>query len=282
MSEGRASGDSPKSWLSRLTQVLSGEPQSRADLLEVIHSAGDRGLVDQESLQIIESTLQVSERQVREIMIPRAQMVAIRDNTLPAEFLPAMIESAHSRFPVLAADNSDEVMGIIFAKDLLKLAMGERSDRFHLKDYLRPALFVPESTHLDKLIREFRSKKSHMAIVINEYGGIAGLVTLEDALEQIVGEIADEHDFEDDADTLIRQLADNEFSVQAITPIAEFNEYFGADFSNDDFDTIGGIVMNAFERLPERDEHIDIERWRFTVFAADSRAIRMLKVEKLG
>ena len=282
MSEGRASGDSPKSWLSRLTQVLSGEPQSRADLLEVIHSAGDRGLVDQESLQIIESTLQVSERQVREIMIPRAQMVAIRDNTLPAEFLPAMIESAHSRFPVLAADNSDEVMGIIFAKDLLKLAMGERSDRFHLKDYLRPALFVPESTHLDKLIREFRSKKSHMAIVVNEYGGIAGLVTLEDALEQIVGEIADEHDFEDDADTLIRQLADNEFSVQAITPIAEFNEYFDADFSNDDFDTIGGIVMNAFERLPERDEHIDIERWRFTVLAADSRAIRMLKVEKLG
>jgi magnesium and cobalt transporter len=282
MSEGRSSGDSPKSWLSRLTQVLSGEPQSRADLLEVIHSAGDRGLVDAESLQIIESTLQVSERQVREIMIPRAQMVAMRDNALPAEFLPVMIESAHSRFPVLAADNSDEVMGIIFAKDLLKLAMGERSDRFNLKDYLRPALFVPESTHLDKLIREFRSKKSHMAIIVNEYGGIAGLVTLEDALEQIVGEIDDEHDFEDDADTLIRQLADNEFTVQAITPIAEFNEYFGADFSNDDFDTIGGIVMNAFERLPEREEHIDVERWRFTVLAADSRAIRMLKVERTG
>jgi magnesium and cobalt transporter len=281
MSEGRTSGDSPKSWLSRLTQVLSGEPQSRADLLEVIHSASDRGLVDAESLQIIESTLQVSERQVREIMIPRAQMVAIRDNAAPVDFLPAMIESAHSRFPVLAADNSDEVVGIIFAKDLLKLATGERSDRFQLKDYLRPALFVPESTHLDKLIREFRGKKSHMAIVVNEYGGIAGLVTLEDALEQIVGEIDDEHDFEDDEDTLIRVISDTEFSVKAITPIADFNEHFGSDFSNDDFDTIGGIVMNAFERLPERDEHIDVERWRFTVLAADSRAIRLLKVEKL-
>lgn len=282
MSEGRSSGDSPKSWLSRLTQVLSGEPQSRADLLDVIHSAGDRGLVDAESLQIIESTLQVSEKQVREIMIPRAQMVAIRDHELPAEFLPVMIESAHSRFPVLAADNSDEVMGIIFAKDLLKLATSERPERFNLKDYLRPALFVPESTHLDKLIREFRGKKSHMAIVVNEYGGIAGLVTLEDALEQIVGEIDDEHDFEDDADIMIRPLNEREFSVKAITPIADFNDHFGSDFSNDDFDTIGGIVMNAFERLPERDEHIDIERWRFTVLAADNRAIRMLKVERLS
>lgn len=281
MSEGRSSGDSPKSWLSRLTQALSGEPQSRADLLEVIHSAGDRGLVDAESLQIIESTLQVSERQVREIMIPRAQMVAIRDNAEPADFLAVMIESAHSRFPVLAADNSDEVVGIIFAKDLLKLALGERHERFDLKDYLRPALFVPESTHLDKLIREFRNKKSHMAIVVNEYGGIAGLVTLEDALEQIVGEIADEHDFEADEDTLIREIGKQEFSVKALTPIAEFNEYFDARFSNDDFDTIGGIVMNAFERLPERDEHIDIERWRFTVLAADSRAIRLLKVDVL-
>jgi magnesium and cobalt transporter len=193
-----------------------------------------------------------------------------------------MIESAHSRFPVLAADNSDEVMGIIFAKDLLKLATADRPERFALKDYLRPALFVPESTHLDKLIREFRGKKSHMAIVVNEYGGIAGLVTLEDALEQIVGEIDDEHDFEDDADIMIRPLNEREFSVKAITPIADFNEHFGSDFSNDDFDTIGGIVMNAFERLPERDEHIDIERWRFTVLAADNRAIRMLKVDRLG
>lgn len=281
MSEGRTTGDGPKSWLSRLTQVLSGEPQNRRDLLDVIHSAGERGLVDHDSMQIIESTLQVSERQVREIMIPRAQMVAIRDDDAPSAFLPVMIESAHSRFPVLAADNSDEVLGIIFAKDLLKLAVADRNERFQIKDFLRPALFVPESTHLDKLLREFRSKKSHMAIVVNEYGGIAGLVTLEDALEQIVGEIADEHDFEDEADTLIRQLSKNEFSVQAITPIADFNDYFGADFSNDDFDTIGGIVMNAFERLPERDEHIDIQRWRFTIMAADSRAIRVLKVETL-
>ncbi len=280
MSEGRSSGDSPKSWLSRLTHALSGEPQNREDLLELIQSASERGILDQESLHIIESTLQVSERQVREIMVPRAQMIAIRDNAEPRDFLPAMIESAHSRFPVLAADNSDEVIGIIFAKDLLKLALNER-ERFNWKDYLRPALFVPESTHLDRLIRDFRAKKSHMAIVVNEYGGVAGLVTLEDALEQIVGEIDDEHDFEDDEDTLIREIGPNEFSVKALTPIADFNEHFEADFSNEDFDTIGGIVMNAFERMPERDESITIERWKFTVLAASSRAIRLLKVEKL-
>lgn len=273
-------GDSPKSWLSRLTQVLSGEPQNREDLAEMIHSAGDRGLLDPDALRIIEATLQVSERQVREIMIPRSQMVAVRADMTPRDFLPLLIESAHSRFPVLDADNADEVIGILFAKDLLKLMLEDRSDRFTLKDFLRPAFFVPESTHLDRLIKEFRAKKSHMAIVVNEYGGIAGLVTLEDALEQIVGEIDDEHDFEDDEDAVIREIAPGEFVVKAITPIADFNEVFGTDFSNDDFDTIGGIVMNAFERLPERDEKIVIDHWEFTVLAADRRVIRQLHVKK--
>lgn len=280
MSEGRSSGDNHKSWLSRLTHALSGEPQSREDLAEVIQHAGERGLLDPDALRIIEATLQVSERQVREIMIPRAQMVAVRANMEPREFLPVLIESAHSRFPVLDADNSDEVIGIIFAKDLLKLLRDERSEVFNLKDYLRPAFFVPESTHLDRLLKEFRAKRNHMAIVVNEYGGIAGLVTMEDALEQIVGEIDDEHDLENDEDVLIHEIAEGEFTVKAITPIAEFNEHFDTDFSNDDFDTIGGIVMNAFERMPERDEHIAIEQWTFTVLAADSRAIRLLKVEK--
>lgn len=279
MSEGRSSGDSPKSWLSRLTQVLSGEPQNREDLAEMIHNAGDRGLLDQDALRIIEATLQVSERQVREIMIPRSQMVAVRADMEPRDFLPVLIESAHSRFPVLDADNADEVIGILFAKDLLKLSL-EDHDRFSLKDFLRPAFFVPESTHLDRLIKEFRSKKNHMAIVVNEYGGIAGLVTLEDALEQIVGEIDDEHDFEADADVLIREIAPGEFVVKAITPIADFNESFGTRFSNDDFDTIGGIVMSTFERLPERDEKIVIDHWEFTVLAADRRAIRQLKIQK--
>ena len=271
-------GDSPKSWLSRLTDVWSGEPETRDELIAVIRDAAKRGLMDVEALHIIESTLQVSERQVREIMIPRGQMVAIRSDDELREFLPGLIESAHSRFPVLAADNPDEVLGILFAKDLLKLILDGR-DRITLKDYLRPAFYVPESTHLDKLIREFRSKKSHMAIVVNEYGGIAGLVTLEDALEQIVGEIDDEHDYEDDEDVLIRETGPKEWVVKALTPIADFNEYFGSHFNNDDFDTIAGIVINGFERLPEKDEQIVLERWKFTILAADSRTIRLLKVE---
>ena len=271
-------GDSPKSWLSRLTDVWGGEPETREELISVIRDAAKRGLMDVEALHIIESTLQVSERQVREIMIPRGQMVAIRSDDDLREFLPGLIESAHSRFPVLAADNPDEVLGILFAKDLLKLILDGR-DRIALKDYLRPAFYVPESTHLDKLIREFRSKKSHMAIVVNEYGGIAGLVTLEDALEQIVGEIDDEHDYEDDADVLIRETGPKEWVVKALTPIADFNEHFGSRFNNDDFDTIAGIVINGFERLPEKDEQIVLERWKFTILAADSRTIRLLKVE---
>ena len=271
-------GDSPKSWLSRLTDVWGGEPDTREELIAVIRDAAKRGLMDVEALHIIESTLQVSERQVREIMIPRGQMVAIRSDDELREFLPGLIESAHSRFPVLAADNPDEVLGILFAKDLLKLILDGR-DRITLKDYLRPAFYVPESTHLDKLIREFRSKKSHMAIVVNEYGGIAGLVTLEDALEQIVGEIDDEHDYEDDEDVLIRETGPKEWVVKALTPIADFNEHFGSRFNNDDFDTIAGIVINGFERLPEKDEQIVLERWKFTILAADSRTIRLLKVE---
>ncbi len=273
-------GDSPKSWLSRLTQAISGEPQNREDLAEMIHSAGDRGLLDPDAQRIIEATLQVAERQVREIMIPRSQMVAVRADMSPREFLPLLIESAHSRFPVLEADNADEVIGILFAKDLLKLLLEDRNERFTLKDFLRPAFFVPESTHLDRLIKEFRAKKNHMAIVVNEYGGIAGVVTLEDALEQIVGDIDDEHDFEDDEDAFIREISPGEFVIKAITPIAEFNEQFGTAFSNDDFDTIGGCVMDAFERLPERDEKIVIEHWEFTVLAADRRVIRQLKVQK--
>ncbi|MES2918093.1 MAG: transporter associated domain-containing protein [Pseudomonadota bacterium] len=279
MNDGRPTAEQPRSWLSRLTHALSGEPQNREDLAEVIQHASERGLLDADALRIIEATLQVSERQVREIMIPRAQMVAVRSDMEPREFLPILIESAHSRFPVLDADNSDEVMGILFAKDLLKLVHPERAERFALKDYLRPVFFVPESTHLDRLLKEFRSKRNHMAIVVNEYGGIAGLVTLEDALEQIVGDIDDEHDFEVDEDALIREIGPREFSVKAITPIADFNEHFGTYFSNDDFDTIGGILMNAFERLPERDEQIILGDLRFTVLAADSRAIRLLKVE---
>lgn len=270
-----------RSWFGRLMHLLNGEPQNREELMDLIQGASERGLLDSEALTIIESTLQVSERQVREIMIPRAQMLAVRDDDDLKDILPVLIDSAHSRFPVLSADDPDEVIGILFAKDLLKLLAEQRPSRFDLKDYLRPAFFVPESTHLDRLIHEFRTKKSHMAIVVNEYGGVAGLVTLEDALEQIVGDIDDEHDYDDEEDVLIKEIGANEFVIKALTPIEDFNDFFHAELSSDDFETIGGIVMNAFERLPEREEQIRIEDYHFTILAADSRTIRLLKVQRV-
>ncbi len=278
MSDGRSSSEPGRSWLTRITDALHGEPGTRGELIAIIRDAAERGLMDTEARRIIESTLEVSERQVREIMIPRGQMVAIRADDDLREFLPGLIESAHSRFPVLASDNPDEVLGILFAKDLLQLIL-ENRDRITLKDFLRPAFFVPETTHIDKLIREFRSKKSHMAIVVDEYGGIAGLVTLEDALEQIVGEIDDEHDYEADEDILIQETGPREWLVKAQIGITEFNDFFATDFSNEDFDTIAGILLNAFERMPDQGEHIELNRIRFTIMQTNSRALQLLKVE---
>ncbi len=267
------------SWWSRITAVLTGEPQNRDELMDLIESASERGILDEDARAIIESTLTVSERLVREIMIPRAQMICLRDDHLLDDFLPLLLDSAHSRFPVLADDDSDEVVGILFAKDLLRRLLPGHDDSFRLKDYLRPSLFVPESMHLDRLIHEFRMKQSHMAIVVNEYGGVVGLVTLEDALEQIIGDIEDEHDLDEDLeDSLIREVAPGEFVVQAITPVEDFNAHFGSNFSNHDFDTIGGIIVHAFERLPLAEESIRIDRWTFIVLEADSRALRSFRV----
>jgi len=277
MSDDRGN-DQGKSWLDRLTGLLSNEPQDRAELREVIRSAGKRGVLDAEAERIIEATLRVADMQVREIMVPRAQMICIRDDDEPRDFLPVLIESAHSRFPVLAEDNSDEVVGILLAKDLLRL-IGQKSERFSLKDYLRPAFCIPESAHIDKLLSEFRDKQSHLAIVVDEYGGISGLVTLEDALEQIVGDIHDEHDDADEDAHWISEQEDGSWIVQAITPISDFNAQFGTRYSNEDFDTVGGIVLSEFERLPNINEAIDIGPLRFTVQMADARMIRVLKVE---
>ena len=273
-------GDTPKSWLNRLTNLLTNEPENRSELLAIIKSAGQRGVLDAESQRIIESTLRVADMQVREIMVPRAQIISIRDDSEPKDFLPIMIESAHSRFPVLANDNSDEVVGILLAKDMLRL-IGQKPTRFELKDYLRPAFCVPESAHLDRLLREFKEKQSHMAVVVDEYGGIAGLVTLEDALEQIVGDIHDEHDDADEDSHWISEQADGCCVVQAITPITEFNDYFGSDFSHEDFETIGGIILSEFERMPRINEYIDLVHWRFTILAADLRMISVIKVQDL-
>ena len=223
---------------------------------------------------------QVADMQVREIMIPRAQMIAIRTSGNPRDFLPTIIECAHSRFPVLA-DDPDDVQGILLAKDLLPLALDpSRMDRFNIKDHLRQAMIIPESKRLDSLLREFRASRNHMAVVVNEYGGVAGLVTIEDVLEQIVGEIEDETDIED-TDYLIKSLNNHEYTVKALTPIEDFNDYFRCELSTEDFDTVGGLVMQQFGRLPERNESVQFDRFRFTVLSADGRTIRLLQVQPL-
>jgi magnesium and cobalt transporter len=224
---------------------------------------------------MIEGVLQVSEMQVRDIMIPRSQMVIIERDAQLAELLPIVVEAAHSRYPVIG-DNTDEVVGLMLAKDLLPFTADGEADKFNLRDILRPAVFVPESKRLDVLLKDFRSSRNHMAIVVDEYGGVAGLVTIEDVLEQIVGEIEDEHDFDESA--AILKLNDDEFTVKALTPVDEFNEYFGTDYSVEEFDTIGGVVMNSFGHVPKRDEIVVLGELQFRVMRADKRRVHLLKV----
>jgi magnesium and cobalt transporter len=216
--------------------------------------------------------------QVREIMVPRAQCIVINSSAKPDEYLPPIIESAHSRFPVYG-ESPDDIIGILLAKDLLDLAYKGKLEKTQLKDLIRPATLIPESKRLNVLLREFRQTRTHMAIVVNEYGKMSGLVTIEDVLEQIVGEIDDEHDFDDDY--MIKQAEDNEFVVKAVTPIDEFNEHFATKFNEDEYDTIGGIVLSHFGHLPKRDESVNIGKYNFTVLNADNRAIRLLKVSQI-
>lgn len=266
-----------RSWLERVGQFFSSTPGSRDELLELMRSMRDSDVIDGDTLGIIEGAICVSDMQVREILIPRSQMVSIRATSDPRDFLPTIIDCAHSRFPVLG-DDPDEVVGVLLAKDLLPLILDPaKMDRFQIKDHVRSAMMVPESKRLDSLLREFRITKNHMAIVVNEYGGVAGLVTIEDVLEQIVGEIEDEHDIEDD-DYLIKDLEGDDYTVKALTPIDEFNEHFKTNFSDEEFDTIGGLVMQQFGRLPGRDESVELGPFRFTVLSADGRTIRLLRV----
>jgi len=229
-------GSSTPSWLSRLNKVLSGEPQDREQLIDVLRDSEKRNLVDAQALAMIEGVLQVSEMQVRDIMVPRAQMVVVNSDSDPDDFIASVTESGHSRFPVIG-DSRDEVEGIILAKDLLGYYARGEAQVFDMDDAMRPAVFIPESKRLNVLLREFRENRNHIAIVVDEYGGVAGLVTIEDVLEQIVGDIDDEHDTEDD--NFIRRLGNGEYTVKAITPIEDFNESFKTDFSDDEFDTIG-------------------------------------------
>lgn len=263
-----------RSWLERLFSNFGAEPKSLEELLDIIKGAADNKVVDQEALSIIEGALDVANQQVREIMVPRSQMVVIKESETPQEFLPKVIESGHSRFPVIG-ETTDDVKGILLAKDLLPLILNG-SKEFSLSSVLRVANIIPESKRLNILLREFRENRYHMALVIDEYGGISGLVTIEDILEEIVGEIEDETD-EDENQEYIRQVSENDYILKALTPIEEFNEFFDTEFSDDEFDTIGGLLMKAFGHMPSRNESVDVGDFTFRVLYSDSRKIHLLR-----
>jgi len=267
-----------KSWLDKLMNAFSAEPKSRDELLGIIKDAAANKVLDQEAYNIIEGALEVSEQQVREIMIPRSHMVVVRIDESPEEFLPKIISSGHSRFPVVD-ESIDDIKGILLAKDLLPLIL-DGKEEFKLEDMIRTATIIPESKRLNILLREFRENRYHMALVIDEYGGISGLVTIEDILEEIVGEIEDETD-DDNNDAFIRKVNDSEYIIKALTPIDDFNEHFSSGFSEDEFDTIGGILMHAFGHLPQRNETTVVDGFEFRVLYADSRQIHLLRMTRV-
>lgn len=265
------------SLLERLSHFLLREPEDREQLVELLHGAYENSLMDSDSLAMIEGVLQVSEMQVRDIMIPRSQMDVIDITDPPEKFIPHCIETAHSRFPVIE-DNKNDVIGILLAKDLLRYYAGED---FDVRDMLRPAIFIPEAKRLNVLLKEFRSNRNHIAIVVDEYGGVAGMVTIEDVLEQIVGDIEDEYDYDEDEDNII-QHADGQYRVKALTEIADFNEIVGTDLSDDEFSTIGGLVVNKFGHLPKRNDEISFAGLHVKVLRADSRRLHSILVEVLA
>ncbi len=267
---------SEKGWLERLSLALTGEPSSRSELLEVLRSSEQRDLLDAEALSIIEGAMTVSDMQVREIMIPRSQMVVIRQDMTAAEILPLVIESGHSRFPVFS-DNPDDVIGILLAKDLLPMALPDARYKFKLRDLLRPCTAIPESKRVNVLLQEFRSTRNHLAVVFDEYGGVSGMATIEDVLEQIVGDIEDEYDFSEE--DFINKHRDGYYTVKARTPISDFNQAFNAKFPEDEFDTVGGVVVHHFGHLPEREEKVDIQGYKFEVLNADNRRIKLLRLQ---
>jgi magnesium and cobalt transporter len=269
-----ADNDKPR-WLERLSTLLLREPEDREQLVELLHAAYQKSLLDADALSMIEGVLQVSEIQVRDIMIPRSQMDVIDITDPPEKFIPYVIETAHSRFPVIE-ENKDDIIGILLAKDLLRYYAGED---FNVRDMLRPVVFIPEAKRLNVLLKEFRSNRNHIAIVVDEYGGVAGMVTIEDVLEQIVGDIEDEYDFDETEDNIIRD-SQGRYRVKALTEIVDFNEALGTDFSDEEFSTIGGLVVSKFGHLPKRGEHISFDHLNFTVLRADSRRLHSLIIEK--
>jgi magnesium and cobalt transporter len=263
------------SLLERLSSMLLREPEDREQLVELLHSAFERRLLDAEALSMIEGVLQVSETQVRDVMIPRSQMDMLDVAESPEKFIPFVIETAHSRFPVFE-ENRDNVIGILLAKDLLRFYAEEE---FNVREMLRPAVFVPEAKRLNVLLKEFRANRNHIAIVVDEYGGVSGLITIEDVIEQIVGDIEDEYDFDETEDNILVDRS-GRYRVKAITEIGDFNNHFNSNFSDEDYDTVGGLVVGRFGRLPKRGESISIDDFNFQVLRADSRKLHSLLVER--
>ncbi|MCH2578286.1 MAG: CBS domain-containing protein [Pseudomonadales bacterium] len=265
----------PKSWIDKIAQVFSDEPTDTKSLLELLRNAEQDQLLDADALTIIEGALQVSSLQVRDIMIPRSQVVNVPAKLSPNEIIHLVTKASHSRFPV-TGETVDDVMGILLAKDLLPLILNSQIEELDIKNIVRPATFVPENRRLNIMLKEFRETRQHMAIVIDEYGSVSGVVTIEDVLEQIVGEIEDEYDVDDES--YIKKFDDENHIVKAITPMDEFNEYFGTKFTDQEFTTVGGLVLQQIGHIPERGETINIGPFLITVLNSDSRQIKLIKV----
>ncbi|RMF19433.1 MAG: CBS domain-containing protein [Gammaproteobacteria bacterium] len=278
MSDDHSRPENSKSWLDKLSNVFSSGPDSKDDIIHLLRGAHKREVLDQDTLSLMESAIHVTEMQVREIMIPRAQMITVSSEQNPDEWLPEIFASAHSRYPVIG-DSLDEVEGVLLVKDLLPLVAAGELTRAKVQDVLRPAWFIPESKRLIQLLNEFKSNRNHMAIVVDEYGGVSGLVTIEDVLEQIVGEIEDEHDIEDD-ESMITPTSEGTWIVKALTEVEDFNAYFRCKLNEEDFDTIGGLVLKHFGRMPSRGDSVEFGGFRFTVLNADNRSVRLLEVTR--
>jgi len=270
-----SNGSANKSFLQKIMQTLTPEPKNKDQLVDILNDAHDRDLINPETKQMIQGVLDVSEMRVRDIMIPRSQMVTIDINHNLEEFLPIILESGHSRFPVVNED-IDHVDGILLAKDLLAFGFNSHKDNFILADIIRPAIIVPESKKVEPLLKEFRSNRYHMAIVVDEYGGVSGVITIEDILEQIVGEIEDETD--DEIEEEIKHLAGNVYLVKALTELSDFNDYFNCVFDEANADTIGGIVLHQFNHMPQKGELLSVGHFEFKVLVADNRRMQMLQV----
>ncbi|PSW09762.1 magnesium/cobalt transporter CorC [Photobacterium sanctipauli] len=267
-------GPSRKSFFERLGQLFQGEPQNREELVEVFRDSEENDLIDHDTRDMLEGVMEIAEMRVRDIMIPRSQMVTIERSQKLEDLIDLIVDTQHSRYPVIS-DDKDHVEGILLAKDLLRYLL-PNSEPFNMAKVLRPAVVVPESKRVDRLLKEFREERYHMAIVVDEFGGVSGVITIEDILEQIVGEIEDEFDDEEEQD--IRQLSKHTYSVKALTTIEDFNEMFQTQFSDEEVDTVGGLVMTSFGHLPDRGEIVELDGYSFKVTSADNRRIIQLQV----